>query len=74
MAGRLARFLRGAAFRKGVVGSSRGWFAIWAGMGLARFVRKRLGRQEDVVERIVLRPGEVVEIRDTAIPKGAFEA
>ena len=70
--GRLVRFLRGTAFRRGVLGTSRGWFAIWAGLGLARFVRTRLGREPVVVERVVLRPGETVEVRDTGIERGAF--
>lgn len=69
---RLARFVRGTAFRRGVLGTSRGWFALWAGLGLARFLRARLAREPVVVERVVLRPGEAVEIRDTGVVREAF--
>lgn len=66
---RLARFLRGTAFRRGVLGTSRGWFALWAAMGAARFAKRRLGREPVVVERIVLHPGQAVEIRDTGVAR-----
>lgn len=69
---RLVRLLRTTAFRRGVLGTSRGWFALWAGLGLARFVRARLERGSVVVERVVLRPGEAVEIRDTGVTHGTF--
>jgi len=72
--GRPVRLLRDAAFRRGVLGSSRGWFAVWAGIGLARFLRSRLGKEASVVERIVLRPGEAVEVRDTGVTREAFGA
>jgi len=71
---RLVRFVRATAFRRGVLGSSRGWFALWAGLGLARFARARLGRDAVLVERVVLRPGEAVEIRDTGVRREVLEA
>jgi hypothetical protein len=66
---RVAAYLRGTAFRRGVLGSSQGWFALWAGLGLARWLKRRLGREAVVVERIVLHPGDAIEIRDTGIAR-----
>lgn len=71
---RLQLYFRMTAFRKGLMGSSRAWFGIWAAMAATRFVRKRLGKEPTAVERIVLRPGEAVTIRDTAIPRESFPA
>lgn len=59
-------FLRTRGFQKGVVGSSRTWLGVWAGLSVARWLHERLGKEEVVVERVVLRPGEAVEIRDTS--------
>ena len=72
--GRLKLYLRLTAFRRGVLGTSRGWFALWAAMATARFVRKRLDRDPKVLERIELKPGEAVVIRDTGISRKAFKA
>ena len=65
-------FLRRQAFRRGVLGNNRHWFAVWVGIGVARFLKERLTRDDEVVERITLRPGQTIEIRDTAIPRAAF--
>ena len=67
MVERLIGFLRIRGFQKGVLGSSRGWLGVWAGITVARQLHKRLGRQEVIVERVVLKPGQTVEIRDTAV-------
>lgn len=74
MGARLVAFLRMRAFQRGVLGTSRHWFALWLGLGLASFVHKRLTRAPVVVERIVLRQGEAIEIRDTGVPREAFGA
>jgi hypothetical protein len=47
---------------------------VWATIGVARFLKARTTRDEDVVERIVLKPGETVEIRDTGVTRQAFGA
>jgi hypothetical protein len=73
MGAKLVSFLRARAFQRGVVGSSSRWFALWAGIGLASFLRKRLTK-EPVVHRIVLREGDAIEIRDTGISREALEA
>lgn len=69
---RLLRFVRGTAFRRGVLGTSRGWFGLWAAMGVARFLKARLGKEPVVVERYVLRSGEAIEVRDTGIERRRF--
>ncbi|MBA2279782.1 MAG: hypothetical protein H0W25_00885 [Acidimicrobiia bacterium] len=68
---RLVRFIRGTAFRRGVLGASSRWFGLWAGMAFARKVRQRLGKEAVVVERITLKKGEAVEIRDTGVSRGS---
>jgi len=70
---RLVSYVRLRAFQRGVLGSSSRWFAVWAGLGFASFLRKRLTKPP-VVERIVLREGDAIEIRDTGITREAFEA
>lgn len=67
---RIAFYLRSVALRRGLRGDSRAWFAIWVGMTVASFLRRRLARDEVVVERFELRPGDAVEIRDTSVPWG----
>jgi hypothetical protein len=69
---KLLDLLRRTGLRKGVLGTSRGWFAVWSGISLARFLHKRVGKQRAVVERVVLGPGEAVEIRDTGIQREAL--
>jgi hypothetical protein len=69
---KLLDLLQRTGLRKGFLGTSRGWFAVWSGISLARFLRKRLGKRRVVVERVVLGPGEAVEIRDTSIRREAF--
>lgn len=66
--GFLLRFLRTRGLQRGVLGASRGWLAVWVALTLARQVNKRLGKEPELVDRVVLRPGQGVEIRDTAIP------
>jgi hypothetical protein len=68
----LIGFLRRQGFRRGVLGNNRAWFAVWAGIGVARFLKARVTRDVDVVERITLEPGETIEIRDTGTTWGAF--
>ena len=65
-------FLRRQAFRRGVLGNNRTWFAVWAAIGVARFLKARVTRDDDVVETLVLRKGETIEIRDTGITRAAF--
>ena len=68
MVERLLGFLRTRGFQRGVVGSSRGWLGVWAGITVARRLHKWLGKDEVVVERVVLKPGQTLEIRDTGVP------
>jgi hypothetical protein len=68
---RLASFLRVRGLQRGVFGGNRYWLAVWAGLGVASFFQKRLGKQV-VAERIALRPGETLVIRDTGVPRDVF--
>ena len=65
-------FLRKQGFRRGVVGNNRAWFAVWVGLGVARFLKSRVTRDTEVVERITLKPGQTIEIRDTGTTWEAF--
>lgn len=70
---RVNRFVKTTAFRRGVMGASRGWLGIWLGMTLVRRFRKLLqGNDEKVLERVELKPGDVLEIRDTGIIRKDF--
>jgi hypothetical protein len=69
---KLVDLLRKQGFRRGVVGSSRPWFAVWAAIGVARFLKARVAKEPEVVERFVMLPGQTVEIRDTGITRGAL--
>lgn len=66
-----SRFLRTAAFRRGVLGSSSGWLAVWGVLTAVRLLR-RLFREREVVARLELEPGEGVLIQDTGLPRKAF--
>lgn len=63
----MLRFLRTRGLQRGLLGSSRGWLGVWVGLALARQVNKRLGREPVLVDRVVLRPGQTLEIRDTGV-------
>jgi len=70
---RLISLLRVRGMQRGVLGRNRYWLAVWAGLGAASFFHKRLGKQA-AGERIVLRRGESIVIRDTGVLWEAFEA
>ena len=65
--GFLLRYIRTRALRHGVFGSSRGWLGVWVALTLGRQLNKRLGKEAVLVDRIVLKPGQRVEIRDTNV-------
>jgi hypothetical protein len=65
--GRILRFLRTRGLQRGVFGSSRGWLGVWVTLTLARQLNKRLGREPELVERVVLGPGQAIQVRDTAV-------
>jgi hypothetical protein len=67
------RFIQAMAFRRGVLGSSRLWFTVWASLGIARFVRTRLFKDEVVVQRYKLKRGQTIQIRDTGMAWEAVE-
>jgi hypothetical protein len=63
----LIRFLRTRGLQRGVFGSSRGWLAVWLAITLGHQLNKRVGRGPERVGRVVLGPGQAVEIRDTGV-------
>lgn len=73
MVGRLVGMAKRTAFRKGVTGTSSRWLGLWVLIALAQQARRILGKDEVVVERITLKKGEAIEIRDTGISRGSFE-
>jgi hypothetical protein len=67
MLGKLVGFLRTRGFQRGVLGSSSKWLGVWAGLTVARELHKRIGKEPELVERVVLKPGQTVEISDTGV-------
>jgi hypothetical protein len=65
--GYLLRFLRTRGLQRGVFGSSRGWMGVWVALTLARQVNKRLGKEPELVDRVILRPGQGVQVVDTSV-------
>ena len=55
-------FLQRRGLNKGVLGSSRGWFWIFAVTFGIRQFRKAIGSEYDVVWQGEVKPGEVLEI------------
>lgn len=55
---RVIRYLRATGFRRGFLGGSRPWFAIWAALALARWLKQKSKGEEEVAYRTELRPGE----------------
>jgi hypothetical protein len=53
-----ASYLKGTAYRRGVVGSSRGWFWFWVVFAGFSWLRRHAGRAEQTVLRFKLEPGE----------------
>ena len=54
----LGSYARGTAYRRGVVGNSRGWFWFWIVLAIVNFLRRHAGRGEEKVLRFKLEPGE----------------
>ena len=70
---RLVPRLRSAAFRKGMIGTSRGWLGVWAVLTAAKGIQ-RLARDKPIVDRISLKPGQTLEVRDTGISVEKYDA
>jgi hypothetical protein len=67
MKSRLVYLLKARGFRKGVLGNSRPWFALWAGLTAAGLVRRFAGDRPGPVERFTLKPGEALVVQDTGV-------
>jgi hypothetical protein len=62
----LMAYLRVRGMQRGVLGGNRTWLGVWVGLTAIRFLTRFLG-QPDQVERIQLKPGQALEIRDTGV-------
>jgi hypothetical protein len=62
----LVGYLRMRGMQRGVIGGSRTWLGVWVGLTAVRFLSRLLSRP-DQVERVTLRRGEAIEIRDTGV-------
>jgi hypothetical protein len=60
------RLLQVRGVSRGVLGSSRPWFWVAVVAGSVRLARRLAGREEEVVYRGNLRPGESLEIEHRA--------
>ncbi|HEY0517985.1 MAG TPA: hypothetical protein VGC84_00720 [Ilumatobacteraceae bacterium] len=63
--------LRRSALTKGLLGGSRGWMAIGAAVWGPRLMKKALGRNEVVVAREVLKPGQALYLEALEPPTRA---
>ena len=54
----IVSYARGTAYRRGVVGSNRGWFVFWLALAGLNWFRRHAGRAEERVLRLKLEPGE----------------
>jgi hypothetical protein len=59
---KLLRSLSRLAFRRGVVGASREWAAVWVLAALWARSRRKSDEPPPVVHREVLRPGETIRV------------
>ncbi len=66
---RLVRFLKGTGFRRGVLGGSRYWFALWAAVSATGWLRRRSRREEKVAYRSELLPGEQLLVTHEAVTR-----
>ncbi len=71
---RLLPFVRTLAFRRGVTGAGRVWFGIWVGCEALTRARRLVTPVPEVVDTVVLRSGQRVEIRDLGIDRGTIAA
>ena len=66
VAAKVVNQLRTRGLQQGVFGASRGWLAVWLGITAAKQLHKHLGKEPELVDRIVLKPGQRLVIEDTA--------
>ena len=69
-AGRTYELLRSRGLQKGVFGSSRGWLGVWVALTAAKQLHKHLGKDPELVDRVVLKPGQRLVIEDTGVEWG----
>ncbi|MGH9118743.1 MAG: hypothetical protein ACRD0A_12950 [Acidimicrobiales bacterium] len=54
----IVRYTKSTAYRRGVVGSSRPWLAIWILLTAVNWLRRHAGKAEEPVLRLKIEPGE----------------
>jgi hypothetical protein len=54
----IVSYMKGTAYRRGVVGNHRYWFGLWVVLAGAAWLRKHAGKSEPKVLRVTLEPGE----------------
>ena len=64
-----ARYLQGTAFRRGILGNSRPWFWIAVVTYSLRILGRLLGRQEKVLYRHELEPGQTLVVAHEREPE-----
>ena len=67
---KLVNQLRTRGLQQGVFGASRGWLAVWLGITAAKQLHKHLGREPELVDRVVLKAGQRLVIEDTGVAWG----
>ena len=64
-----SRYLQGTAFRRGVLGNSRPWFWVAVATYALRALRRLMGRDEKVLYRHELSPGQTLVIAHDREPE-----
>lgn len=54
----ITRYMRGIAYRRGVVGANRNWLAMWIALTGLNWLRRHAGKTEPKAVRLKLEPGE----------------
>ena len=62
------RILRRNATNKGLIGGQRGWLAVFAILGGARFLSKHVGKDAQHLTSEKLLPGQSMTIRAIPVP------
>jgi hypothetical protein len=63
--------LRRNALYKGLLGGSRGWLAVGAVVWAPRLMKRALGKNEEIVAKEVLKPGQALRIEALERPTRA---
>jgi hypothetical protein len=70
--GALLGLLKSRGFRKGILGQSRPWMALWVTISALQLLRRWTERKA-VIERFTLNPGESILVTDLALPESQVD-